>query len=199
MKMKISRRNTTPRFGRTLVLAAVACLAAGLPIPLTAQDLPSPAAVASPRAYVSLQPVPRGREFEIAVVVGIMKGFHMNAHKLATAYLIPTTLTAKLPADFKEIDTIYPAGKVLNLSFSDTPLLVYTGSVTLRVKLSAGSSAPLGPQSIPFSLRYQACNDVACLPPVTVPVEAKLEVGPVGAKAQAVHPDIFNRTSTVKN
>ena len=180
-------------------LVVTAGLLSAPPSPLHAQDLPAPSAVVSPKTYVSLQPVPRGREFEIAVVVGIMKGFHMNAHKLATAYLIPTTLTAKLPAGFKEIDTLYPAGKVLNLSFSDTPLLVYTGSVTLRMKLAADSSASLGSRAIPLSLRYQACNDVACLPPVTVPVEAKLDIGPAGAKAQAMHPDIFSETSPAKN
>jgi hypothetical protein len=45
------------------------------------QDLPSPAAVVKPRAYVSLEPVPRGKEFQIAVVADIAKGFHMNSPK----------------------------------------------------------------------------------------------------------------------
>jgi hypothetical protein len=197
--MKKSRDIAKRKNLSTASLAVMAGLLSLLPARANAQELPSPAAVASPKAYVSLQPVPRGREFEIAVVVGIMRGFHMNAHKLASAYLIPTTLTAKLPSGFKEVETLYPAGKVLKLSFSDTPLLVYTGSVTLRVKLAAEASAPLGQHAIPLALRYQACNDVACLPPVTIPVEAKMEVGPAGAKAQAMHPEIFSTSSAKKN
>jgi hypothetical protein len=197
--MKISHGFARLRILSMAGLVVIAGLLFVTPVRVSGQELPSPTAVASPKTYVSLQPVPRGREFDIAVVVGIMKGFHMNAHKLATAYLIPTTLTAKLPAGFKEIETSYPAGKVLNLSFSDTPLLVYTGSVTLRVKLAADSSAPLGAQTIPLALRYQACNDVACLPPVTIPVEAKLEVGPAGAKARATFPEIFSAPAPAKN
>lgn len=190
--MKASHLTTARAFRFAGMLAI---LAAALPVNSHAQELPTASAVAKPKAYVSLEPVPRGREFEIAVVVGILPGFHMNAHKVSEAYLIPTTLTANLPAGFKEIETSYPEGKTLKLSFSDTPLSVYTGSFTMRVKLSAESGAALGQQSIPFSLRYQACNDVACLPPVKIPVTARLKIAPVGAKAQAMFPDIFSSAS----
>lgn len=190
--MKTSCRNATQRIAYAASLVALVWLAAAPRIRLAAQDLPSPAAVASPRAYVSLQPVPRNHEFEIAVVVRIMAGFHMNANKVSLDYLIPTTLTATLPAGFKEIETSYPEGKTLKLGFSDTPLSVYTDSFTVRMKLSAGSDAPLGKQSLPFSLRYQACNDTSCLPPVKVPVTAAIEVAPAGAKARAMSPEIFS-------
>src|ERR1022692_1240966 len=38
------------------------------------------ASVLQPQAYVSLEPVPRGRAFEVAVVAKITPGFHVNAH-----------------------------------------------------------------------------------------------------------------------
>ncbi|HKW87682.1 MAG TPA: protein-disulfide reductase DsbD domain-containing protein [Candidatus Acidoferrales bacterium] len=177
----------------------MACFALAPQSRLAAQDLPSPAAVASPRVYVSLNPVPRGHDFEIAVVVRIMSGFHMNANKVTEQYLIPTTLTATLPAGFKETATSYPEGKTLKLSFSDTPLSVYTGSFTVRMKLSAESSAALGKLTLPLSLRYQACNDVACLPPVKVPVSATVDVAPSGAKAQSMYPEIFSSGSEKQN
>lgn len=166
---------------------------------LAAQDLPSPAAVASPRTYVSLSPVPRNHEFEIAVVVRIMPGFHVNANKVSEKYLIPTTLTASLPAGFKEVETSYPEGKTLKLSFSDTPLSVYSGSFTVRMKLSAETNASLGKQSLPLSLRYQACNDTACLPPVKIPVTVTIVAAPAGAKAQSMFPEIFASSTTRKN
>jgi len=159
--------------------------------------LPNPASVVKTRTYVSLEPVPAGKEFQVAVVVDILKGFHMNSHKPSDEYLIPTALTAQLPAGFQLLDTIYPAGRLEKFSFSpDKPLDVYTGSVTLRLKLAAQKEVPAGATTIPLTLRYQACNDSVCLPPVKAPVSVKLEVAAASASARAVHPEVF---STAKN
>jgi cytochrome c biogenesis DsbD-like protein len=192
MSKKTHHRSIAARSTCTAVLAALFSLTGASWAIFAAQELPSPAAVASPRAYVSLSPVPRDHEFEIAIVVGIMPGFHMNANKVSLDYLIPTTLTATLPAGFKEIKTSYPEGKTLKLDFSDTPLSVYTGSFTMRVKLSAGADAALGKQTLSFVLKYQACNDTSCLPPVKIPVTAAIEVAPAGAKTRAMSPEIFS-------
>ena len=163
--------------------------------PAAGQGMPAASAVASPKTYVSIAPVPRGSTFEVAVVVGIMAGFHMNAHKVSEAYLIPTNLTAKLPAGFKEISTDYPAGKALKLSFADKPLLVYTDHFTVRAKLSTTANAPLGKVNLPFTLQYQACNDSVCLPPVRIPVTATIDVAPAGTKPQQVSPQIFSQST----
>lgn len=161
------------------------------PLALAQSALPAASAVASPKAYVSNAPVPRGSTFEIAVVVGIMPGFHMNAHKVSEDYLIPTTLTAKLPMGIKELGTSYPPGVNKKLGFDEKPLSVYTGQFTVRVRMSAGANAPLGKMDLPFTLQYQACNDTACLPPVRIPVIAKIDIAPAGAKTRAMSPDIF--------
>ena len=111
----------------------------------TQEALPSPAAVVKPHTFVSLEPVPRGKSFEIAVVVEIAKGFHMNSHKPTDPYLIPTTLTPQLPSGFDVVDTIYPDGHQEKFSFSpNKPLNVYTGKVILRLKLTAHPDAALG-------------------------------------------------------
>ena len=162
-----------------------------------ATALPSPSAVVKPVAYVSLQPVPREKEFQIAVVVEIARGFHINSHKPSDQYLIPTTLTAQLPVGFQVRETIYPDGRLEKFSFSpNKPLDVYTGTVTFRLRLAAGADAGLGTTSIPITLRYQACNDTTCLQPTKVPVEVKLEVASSGAKSRAVHPEVFSATNS---
>lgn len=156
----------------------------------------SAASVVKTKVYTSLDPVPRGKEFQVAVVVDIASGYHMNSHKPLDSYLIPTTLTPQLPAGFTLADTIYPPGKNLKFPFSpDKPLNVYTGSVTLRLRVTAGDAAALGSTSIPITLRYQACNNSACLPPVKVPVTAQLQVAAADAKSKAVHPEIFAASS----
>jgi hypothetical protein len=189
--MKILRNDRGS--GLACVLALVLAAAIG-PAPARAQDAapPSSASIVKPTAYVSLDRVPRGREFQVAVVVNIATGFHMNSHKPTDAYLIATTLTPILPAGITLVDTIYPAGHLETFAFSPKePLDVYSTSVTLRLKLSAQMSAAVGAARIPMMLRYQACNQTTCLPPVRVPVSAQLQVAEAGAASHAAHPEIF--------
>jgi DsbC/DsbD-like thiol-disulfide interchange protein len=154
----------------------------------------SAASIVKPQAYVSLQPVPRGKEFQVAIVAEIARGYHMNSHKPTDPYLIPTTLTPQLPAGFLLVDTIYPDGKRETFTFSpDKPLDVYSGSVTLRLRLTAQADAAIGAATIPLTLRYQACSDSTCLPPVKVPVTVKLDVADANANARHVHPEIFTK------
>jgi thioredoxin:protein disulfide reductase len=155
--------------------------------------LQSASQVVKTHAYVSLDPVPRGKEFQAAVVVSIESGYHMNSHKPLDAYLIPTSLTPQLPAGIQLADTIYPAGQIKKFSFSaDKGLDVYTGSVTLRLRLTAEEGSQLGDTTIPMTLRYQACNDSACLPPVKVPVSVQFHVAAAGTSSHALHPEIFS-------
>jgi hypothetical protein len=174
------------------VVAAAMFFSAQISAGLAQDALPSPAAVVKPQTYVSLEPVPRGKSFEVAIVIEIARGFHMNSHKPTDPYLIPTTLTPQAPAGIEIVDTIYPDGKLEKFSFSPKkPLDVYTGKVTLRLKLSAHADAALGALTIPITLRYQACNDTTCLQPVKIPVDAKITVAAAGAKSHAAHTEIF--------
>lgn len=147
-----------------------------------AQELPAPSKIATPTAHVLPATVMRGGTFEVTLDVGIMAGFHMNAHKPSEDYLIPTTLTAKMPAGFKELGTAYPPGVAKKLSFMDKPLLVYTEKFTVHAKITAETNAPLGNVKLPFILQYQACNDAVCLPPVKIPVDATIDVVPGSSK-----------------
>jgi DsbC/DsbD-like thiol-disulfide interchange protein len=162
-----------------------------------AQNPPQPAtSVVKSHTYVSLEPVPRGKDFQVAVVVDIARGYHMNSHKPTDPYLIPTTVTPQIPTGFQVLETVYPKGRLEKFAFSpDTPLDVYTGRVAFFLRLTAGNDAALGSATIPMSLRYQACNDSACLPPVKVPVDVKLEVANRNAKARAMHQEIFANAS----
>ena len=179
-------------------VASTVLLSVGTGVLTRAQDaLKSAASVVKTKVYSSLDPVPRGKEFQIAVVVEIETGYHMNSHKPLDSYLIPTTLTSQMPAGFTLADTVYPPGKNLKFPFSpDKPLNVYTGRVSLRMRMTAGENIPLGDLSLPITLRYQACNNSACLPPVKIPLTAQIKVAAAGAKARAAHPEIFSASSS---
>ena len=177
------------------VLAACAALTLAMGVGTSgakAQTMPNPASIVKATPYVSIDPVPQGQTFEAAVVMEISSGFHMNSHKPSEDYLIPTTVTATPPPGIKVVDTVYPEGEMKKFTFSpNKPLNVYTGSVTLQLKLEADPRAATGEMSIPVTLRYQACNDTACLPPVKVPVVVRIDVGAPGSTVHHIHPEIF--------
>jgi thioredoxin:protein disulfide reductase len=159
---------------------------------------PKPSDIVTTKTYVSLDPVPRGKEFQAAVVVKINPGYHMNSHKPSDSYLIPTTLTPQLPDGFTLVgEPSYPLGKNEKFPFSpDKPLNVYAGSVTFRLKMTADEKAALGKASVPVTLRFQACNLSACLPPVKIPLTLDLQVVAAGAGSHATHPEIFSAKPT---
>ncbi|HXQ24946.1 MAG TPA: protein-disulfide reductase DsbD domain-containing protein [Candidatus Acidoferrales bacterium] len=190
--------NIPRRFGQVSALCALLLMSGGaIALSQEAAAPKSAAEVVKTHAYVSLDPVPRGKEFQAAIVVDIANGYHMNSHKPLDSYLIPTTLTPQLPGGITLADTEYPTGHNEKFPFSpDKPLNVYTKSVTFRLKLSAEASASLGATTIPVVLRYQACNNSACLPPVKVPVSVQLQVVAAGATSKAMHPEIFSASSS---
>ena len=190
------RGNRASRLLARIVFLALAVLT----LNASAQDsaYPPAASVLQPQAYVSLQPVPRGRSFEIAVVAKISPGFHINAHVPSEDYLIPTKVMADLSPGVFLVETTYPRGVMRAFRFSKTPLRVYEGSFTVRMKLRTNGSAPLGPQKIGLTVGYQACNQDACLPPTKLSVTADLEIAAVDAPAHPVHTDIFSSAPAEK-
>ncbi len=153
------------------------------------EQVPSGRDVVSPSLYASLEPVVRGSSFQLAIVLKIRPGFHINARDKSEDYLIATDLKAEVPAGFQAGEVSYPKGKLHSFTFSKKPLNVYEDTVILYLPLTALPTAPLGAQHIPLKLRYQACSTEICLPPVTLALDATLNVAPSGAKL--VHPEFF--------
>ena len=191
------RSNCVSRMFARVAFVGLAVLA----LNASAQDsaYPPAASVLQPQAYVSLQPVPRGRSFEIAVVAKISPGFHINAHVPSEDYLIPTKILADLSPGVFLVETTYPRGVMRAFRFSKTPLRVYEGSFTVLMKLRANGSAPVGPQKIGLTVGYQACNQDACLPPTKVSLTADLEIAAVDAPTHPVHADIFSAAPVEKS
>ena len=200
--MKLANAGCTrsgSRPGRLLhPFAAACCMACALfvspPSPLRAQDSSrpiKPADVVHSQVYVSVEPVPRSHRFEIAVVGEVATGYHVQANKVLEDYLIPLTLSPELPPGMTLVSTHFPRALLKKFPFAAKPMAVYEGKLTVRMTLEAGADAALGAVKIPMTLRYQACNDQLCLPPVKVPVSAELTVAPAGTPAKNIHPEIF--------
>jgi Thiol:disulfide interchange protein DsbD, N-terminal len=174
-----------------LVLFSAAALLVLLPW-AQGQTIPAARNVVSPAAYASYNPVARGHEIQLAVVLKIRDGYHINARKPTLDYLIPTDLKMEATAGFQPGEVVYPSGKLKTFAFAKTqPLNVYQGTVILRLPIEVAAAASTGEQHIPLKLRYQACSNEVCLPPVTVSVDAAVNVTASAASAKPAHPELF--------
>lgn len=154
-------------------------------------QIPNAKDVVNSAAYTSFDPVARGKEFQIAVVLKIRDGYHINARKTTLDYLIPTDLKVELPVGYKASDVAYPDGTLKSFAFSkDEKLNVYTGTITLHLKVTPPADAALGAQHIPLKLRYQACSESVCLPPVRQDEAASFTIAEV---AKPSHAEFFKQ------
>jgi Thiol:disulfide interchange protein DsbD, N-terminal len=189
---KCGGRKTLP----AAMVAVALCLIAGTTAPVLAHDSSrplKPADAVRAQVYVSLEPVPQGRRFEIAAVAQVAPGYHVQANKVLEDYLIPLTVTADLPVGFRLVATTYPKAQVKKFPFAAQPMAVYEGRFIVHMTLEAEAGAPTGAVKIPLSLRFQACNDQLCLPPARLPLSAEFEVAAAGTAAKSVHPEIFRK------
>jgi hypothetical protein len=97
-----------------------------------------------------------------------MEGYHVNSHTPKSDFLIPTTLKLDAADGVKAGATEYPAGKMYSFSFDPTEKLdVYAGDFTVKLPVVAAA----GDHTVSGVLRYQACDNAACYPPKTLPVQ----------------------------
>jgi len=91
-------------------------------------------------------------------------------------------------------EVVYPKGTLQTFAFSKNEKLnVYTDTVVLRLPLTVLATAPLGAQKVAMKLKYQACSQEICLPPVTKEVEATVNVVAAASAAKAANTEVFEK------
>ncbi|HVZ82872.1 MAG TPA: protein-disulfide reductase DsbD domain-containing protein [Terracidiphilus sp.] len=108
-----------------------------------------------------------GKASAVALHFRIAPGLHINSHAPKDAYLIPTVLAIPAGAGVVLKDAHYPDGVDMALpSDPRTKLNVYTGEFVIDTHLVAEK----GNHLVQAKLRYQACDNNACMPPKTATV-----------------------------
>ena len=98
----------------------------------------------------------------------IEQGLHINSHTPHSEFLIPTTLTLEKTPGVEIAQLDYPPGVDYHFQFSPKDALsVYTGDFDVIVRLHARA----GHYVMHGQLHYQACDNKACNPPRTLPVQ----------------------------
>ena len=127
------------------------------------------AASAVPSPPVEVKP---GGTFAVPLTVRIRRGYHINSNKPLEDYLIPTQIVWDA-APFEVLGTEYPEAELVMYEFSESPLSVFSGEFTVKTKLKAPAKLPDAKELV-GRMRYQACNDKACLAPTSFDVKIPL-------------------------
>ncbi len=109
----------------------------------------------------------------LVVTLDVPPHLHVNAARPTFDYLIPTTIAVEgAPgpgAPGVRIGTPrFPSPKMLAVGGMNEPIAVYDGSVRIRVPITVDPAASPGPRTLRGTVRYQACDDQSCYPPVEV-------------------------------
>ena len=154
-------------------VAVVAGLLLGSTLIAQQGSLTTPAM--KPKQYVSYaadeQTVKAGKKSVVELRFRVTDGFHVNSHTPKSELLIPTAIKLQAADGVKAAEAVYPAGTLFSFSFEPGEKLdVYTGAFTVKVPVIADS----GSHTVDGVLRYQACDNAACYPPKSLPVELVL-------------------------
>ncbi len=149
--------------------------------------------VAKARVVLATNGAHRGSAIKAAVVVRIAAGYHINAHHPSLNYLIPTEVRFSPSAYAKVMKVIYPTGRAVHFSFSNTPLSVYEGEVPIGLMVKVGRTGKASEIVLHGQLSYQACNDHACFAPTSIPLVVTVPVLPANIPLKPAHAAIFSR------
>ena len=158
-----------------------------------AQDDLGPQALAVKMAPVPVVTVVQGKPATVPLLFRVASGYHVNSNKPKSEFLIPTVLKVEATTDIVIGKTTYPEGQDMSFAFDpDEKLNVYTGDFKVDVQVRPLHTVPAGKYAIRGTLKYQACDNVACYPPKQLPVSfevqiAKAPAAPTKNPAQSPH------------
>lgn len=142
---------------------------------------------------VSIRTIPPARLLEpghtsvLVVEIDISGPYHINSNRPLQDYLIPTTLELEPQPGIVFGKAEFPPAPVKSLPVSDSPMAVYEGVVRIPVEVTLAADFISKEAKISGKIRYQACNDHICLPPVWQNFNVTLPVS-FSASPQSVSP-----------
>lgn len=141
---------------------------------------------------------PAGGTYPLLFRIRISDHWFVHETGKGAGTLIPSTLSFKNVPELRITDIRFPEPKKKRFPFSKTPIKVYSGTFLIRASLVVGKNASPGERKIPGNFSYQACSDIACRPPETVPVSIFITVAGAGAKTIVLNQALFERVHTAE-
>jgi DsbC/DsbD-like thiol-disulfide interchange protein len=147
-------------------------------IPATLYSKPAPqnSSDISINGAVAPDKIKKGRSVRATVTMDIPHGLHVQSSKPLDKFLVPTKLDVETPSGMSVGPITYPRPLMRKLKFSKGNVAVYEGKAMIRFNVTVPANYSGGSGEIKGKLRFQACNDEACFPPVTKEVKMWLNV-----------------------
>ena len=120
--------------------------------------------------------IKKGRVVRASVVMDIPNGLHVQSSKPLDKFLVATKLDVETPSGMQVGPISYPRAQMRNLKFSKKAVAGYEGRAILRFNVTVPANYSGGAGEIKGKLRFQACNDESCFPPMTREVKMWLNV-----------------------
>jgi DsbC/DsbD-like thiol-disulfide interchange protein len=128
------------------------------------------------QGFYAVNKAQQGRPVQAVIVIDIPDGFHINANKVANKFSIPTTIKLDAPEGVRLTPLTFPRGTTRKLKFSNDPLSLYEGRAVIRFNVTFPANFRVGETELKARVRYQACNDELCYPPVTREIDMPINV-----------------------
>ena len=147
-------------------------------IPATLYSKPAPQSASDVNISGAVAPdkIKKGRSVRATVVMDIPNGLHVQSNKPLDKFLVPTKLDVETPSGMNVGPISYPRPVMRKLKFSKSNVAVYEGKAMIRFNVTVPANYSGGSGEIKGKLRFQACNDDSCFPPVTREVKMWLNV-----------------------
>ena len=120
--------------------------------------------------------IKKGRVVRATVVMDIPAGLHVQSNRPLDKYLVATKLDVETPSGMNVGPISYPRAVMRNLKFSKGAVAVFEGRAVMRFNVTVPANYNGSSGEIKGKLRFQACNDESCFPPVTREVKMWLNV-----------------------
>jgi hypothetical protein len=117
-----------------------------------------------------------GRTAQGSVVMEIPSGLHVQSNKPLDKFLVATKLEVEAPQGLRVGPARYPRAVLRSLKFSKGRVAVYEGRTVIRFSVAVPANFGSNSAEIKARLKFQACNDDACFPPLTREVNVRLTV-----------------------
>jgi hypothetical protein len=159
----------------------------------SAQEGLGPQGSAVTLAAAPVVTVVQGKAATVPLTFHVASGYHINSNQPKSEFLIPTALKVDATTDIVIGKTTYPAGQDMSFPFDpDEKLNVYTGDFEVDVLVRPLHTVTAGRYVVRGTLKYQACDNLACYPPKQLPVSfdvkiAKAASAPGKNPAQSPH------------
>jgi len=143
------------------------------------------------KSYLSFDKVHAGSELKFALKGKVSDTWHINSNKPNDDFLIPTTVELQ-HNDFKLENVVYPKVKEYQFGFSDKPVAVYEGEITIAGIIKIPEDSQKNSYIIPVVFTYQACNDVTCMPPNSIVDTLEIMVVDNQTQINEINSEIFS-------